>query len=85
MRRPMIKNAVESCLCSLMLLANKMSTMSIKTLTGIVLVLLALASAGQAAEPTRIPIRLTKPGKGQLSLGVYDDSGTLIRSLTYAR
>ena len=41
--------------------------------------LLALVSAGQAAEPTKIPIRFTTPGKGQLSLGVYDDAGTLIR------
>jgi len=41
-------------------------------------------AAGQAAEPTRIPIRFTTPGKGQLSLGVCDDSGMLIRSLTYA-
>ena len=46
--------------------------------------LLALASAGQAAEPTKIPIQFTTPGKGQFSLGVYDDSGTLIRSLSYA-
>ena len=46
--------------------------------------LLALVSAGQAAEPTKIPIRFTTPGKGQLSLGVYDDSGMLIRSLAYA-
>jgi len=58
--------------------------MNSKTLTGIVITLLALASAGQAAEPTKLPIRLTTPGKGRLSLGVYDDSGTLIRSLTYA-
>jgi flagellar hook assembly protein FlgD len=41
-------------------------------------------AAGQAADPTKIPIRFTTPGKGQLSLGVYDDSGMLIRSLTYA-
>jgi hypothetical protein len=60
--------------------------MNSKTLTarGLAVALLALASAGRAAEPTKIPIRFTTPGKGQLSLGVYDDSGTLIRSLTYA-
>jgi hypothetical protein len=61
--------------------------MNSKTLTARVLAiaaLLALASAGPAAEPTKIPIRFSTPGKGQLSLGVYDNSGTLIRSLTYA-
>jgi len=41
--------------------------------------LLALMSAGQSAELMKIPIRFTTPGKGQLSLGVYNDSGTLIR------
>ena len=33
--------------------------------------LLALASVGQPAEPTKIPIRFATPGKGQFSLGVY--------------
>ncbi|HUS59225.1 MAG TPA: FlgD immunoglobulin-like domain containing protein, partial [Planctomycetota bacterium] len=48
-------------------------------------VLGACVSSTFAAEPPRPAVRFDVPAKGHFSLGVYDDAGTLIRSLAYAQ
>ena len=53
-------------------------------LIDVLAVVLASASLAYGAGPPSIPIEFTSPGKGFLSLGVYDDSGMLVRSVTHA-
>jgi len=51
----------------------------------LVSVMLLVAVQGLCGEPASMPVAFDSPGKGLLSLGVYDESGTLVRSLSYAK
>ena len=44
-----------------------------------------LGGAACGGEAPSLPVGFTSPGKGLLSLGVYNEAGTLVRSLTYAQ
>lgn len=44
-----------------------------------------LTMATLGGNAANLPVSVTAPGKGNVSLGVYDAAGTLVRTLAYAR